>query len=272
MINSGELVQLISPKGKRYLRVFNPEEELHTHDGKLDFSLMQEVEFGDYISTHLGKKYRLLKPTLHDLLKNIKRETQIIYPKDIGYILLKLNVGPGSRVLEVGSGSGSLTLALAWYVGNSGLVYSFEYREKFQKLCARNLSQVGLLQNVRQINQDIQLGSGLQEMDCAFIDVRTPWEYLEQIASSLRNGAPIGFLLPTMNQVSQLLEGLEDGDFSDVEVLELILRHYKPVPDRLRPEDRMIAHTGFLVFARLNKHKHKTQQGQTAHCCNSGQA
>ncbi|MFW6415040.1 MAG: tRNA (adenine-N1)-methyltransferase [Thermodesulfobacteriota bacterium] len=252
MIYPGELVQLVSPKGKRYLRTFNPDDELHTHDGKLDLNLLDGTDFGDYIQTHLGKKYRVLKPTLHDLLKNIKRETQIIYPKDIGYILLKLSVGPGSRIIEFGSGSGSLTLALAWYVGSTGIVYSFERREKFLQLCARNLARVGLQDNVKQINQDIGDGIDLQEMDSAFMDVRTPWEYLDQIAQGLRNGAPVGFLLPTVNQVSDLLQSLENAPFSDVEVVELMLRHYKPVPDRLRPEDRMIAHTGFLVFARLN--------------------
>ena len=253
MIYPGELVQLVSPKGKRYLRTFNPDDALHTHEGKLDLNLLHETEFGDYIKTHLGKNYRVLKPTLHDLLKNIKRETQIIYPKDIGYILLKLSVGPGSRIIEFGSGSGSLTLALAWYAGSSGIVYSFERREKFMEICANNLARVGLQNNVQQINQDIEEGIDLQEMDCAFIDVRTPWECLDQVAQGVRNGAPVGFLLPTVNQVSNLLESLDQGPFSDVEVVELMLRHYKPVSDRLRPEDRMVAHTGFLLFARLNK-------------------
>lgn len=253
MINSGELIQLVSPKGKRYLRTFNPGNELHTHDGKIDFRLIQDADFGDYVQTHMGKKYRVLKPTIHDLLKNIKRVTQIIYPKDIGYILLKLSVGPGTQIIEAGSGSGSLTLALAWYVGSTGVVYSFENREKFQRLCAQNLEKVGLQDNVRLINRDLEDGIDLCEKDCAFIDVRTPWEYLNQISAALRNGAPIGFLLPTFNQVSQLLEDLDTGPFSDIEVLELMLREYKPVPDRLRPDDRMVAHTGFLIFARNNK-------------------
>ena len=86
--------------------------------------------------------------------------------------------------------------------------------------------------------------------DALFLDVRTPWDHLEAAAAVVRPGAPVGFLLPTTNQISELLAALEDSPFEDVEVLEILVRRYKPVPERLRPEDRMVAHTGFLVFAR----------------------
>ena len=253
MITPGELIQLVSPKGKRYLRVFDPEEELHTHDGKLILKDMCALNYGDSIASHLGKNYTILKPTLYDLLKNIKRQTQVIYPKEIGYILLKLGIGPGSTVIEAGCGSGALTMALAWFVGEQGKVHSFERRPEFQALCARNLARVHLDERVSFYTKDIQDGFDIAEADAVFIDVRTPWEYLDQILGGIKNGHPVGFLLPTMNQVSLLLAGLEHKPYTDFEVLEILLRRYKPVPERLRPEDRMVAHTGFLIFARARK-------------------
>jgi tRNA (adenine57-N1/adenine58-N1)-methyltransferase len=243
----------VSPQGKRFLRILDPEASLHTHDGKILMADVCQVEFGQTVSSHLGRTYRVLKPTLHELLKNVERRTQIIYPKDIGYILLKLSIAPGGSVLEAGSGSGSLTLAFAWYVGAQGKVHTFERRSEFAALCSKNLERVGLLDRVVQYERDIGEGFGLEEMPAGFIDVRTPWEYLDQLAACLRNGSPAGFLLPTMNQVETLLRGMETSVFTDTEVVEILLRRYKPVPDRLRPEDRMVAHTGYLVFATVHK-------------------
>ncbi|MFO8032658.1 MAG: tRNA (adenine-N1)-methyltransferase [Desulfohalobiaceae bacterium] len=253
MIKPGELIQLVSPKGKRYLKQAWPEEVLHTHDGALEMAQVLESDFGSTVYTHLSRAYRILKPTLYDLLKNVKRKTQIIYPKEIGYILLKLGIRPGSTVIEAGSGSGALTVAFSWYVGDRGKVYSFEYRQEFFDLCALNLQRYGVQENVQQHLLDIEQGFGLEDADAAFLDVRIPEDYLSQLAQALLDGAPVGFLLPTMNQVSNLLAALEKERFTELEVLEIFLRRYKPVPDRLRPEDRMVAHTGYLVFARVQK-------------------
>ncbi|WP_084301633.1 tRNA (adenine-N1)-methyltransferase [Desulfonatronovibrio hydrogenovorans] len=251
MINPGQLVMLVSPKGKRYFRISNPEETINTNDGQLQMQKVMERGFGSRIDTHLGRTYTVLKPTLYDLIKSVKRRTQIIYPKDIGYIIVKLGIGPGSRVIESGSGSGAMTTALAWFVGNEGRVYSYERREEFATLCRSNLEKNGLAARVENIARDISLGFDQNNVDALFLDVRTPWDYLEHIPGTLLAGGPIGFLLPTANQVSTLLDALERGPFTSVEVLEILVRRYKPVPERLRPDDRMVAHTGYLVFARL---------------------
>lgn len=250
MIEPGQLVLLISQKGKRYLRKFEPEGEVHTHDGMLLMEDVRKAGFGQYVRTHLGRPYLVLKPTLHDLIKGVKRQTQIMYPKEIGYLMLKLGIGPGSRVIESGTGSGGLTTALAWFVGETGKVYTYERREEFYKLAGKNLERVGLAQRVEQVNQNIEEGFVHTGADALFLDVRTPWEYLHNIPGAVIPGAMCGFLLPTTNQVSDLLRGLEDGPFADMEVMEILVRRWKPVADRLRPDDRMVAHTGFLVFAR----------------------
>ena len=253
MISSGELIQLVSPQGKKYLRILYPEKELHTHDGKIDMSLIMGLDFGDSITTHLGKTYTIFKPTLYDLIKNIERRTQIIYPKDIGYILMRLGVGPGKKVVEAGCGSGGLTMALAYMVGNEGKVYAFDKRQEFVELCKKNLKKVGLEGRIELSLKDIAEGFGITDMDCGFLDVRTPWEYLKALSIAVKNGSMVGFILPTTNQVSSLLHALDNGPFTDIDVVEILLRRYKPVPERLRPDDRMVAHTGFLIFARVKK-------------------
>jgi len=250
MIEPGQLILLISHKGKRYLRKLEKGGEVHTHDGKLLMDEVAEVGFGQYVKTHLGRPYLVLKPTLHDLIKGVKRQTQIMYPKEIGYLMMKLGIGPGSTIIESGTGSGGLTTALAWFVGDTGKVITYERRADFFKLAGKNLERVGLADRVEQVNQNIEDGFLHSGADALFLDVRTPWEYLSSIPDAVIPGAMCGFLLPTVNQVSDLLRGLEDGPFADLEVLEILVRRWKPVADRLRPEDRMVAHTGFLVFAR----------------------
>ncbi|MGE4505252.1 MAG: tRNA (adenine-N1)-methyltransferase [Desulfovibrionaceae bacterium] len=250
MIDTGALVLLISPKGKRYLHKLDPAQEVHTHDGRLSMADIAAAGYGGHARTHLGRAYLVLKPTLHDLIKRVKRQTQIMYPKEIGYLVLKMGIGPGSTVIESGTGSGGLTTALAWFVGDGGRVITYERREEFHKLAGKNLARIGLDHRVEMVNADITEGFRHTGADALFLDVRTPWDYLHHIPAAVVPGAMCGFLLPTTNQVCDLLRGLEAGPFSDVEVMEILVRHYKPVADRLRPEDRMVAHTGFLIFAR----------------------
>ncbi len=262
MLESGSLILLVSPKGKQYLRKYDPQAKLHTQEGVLDMAQVQEAGYGGVITTHIGHPFRILRPSTYELIKGVKRSTQIMYPKEIGYTLLKLGIGPGARVVEAGSGSGGMTLAMAYHVGDTGRVYTFERRPEFYELAGKNLDAAGLSHRVTRFNHDISQGFAPPDVtpgdpvsdpagaDALFLDVRTPWDYLPQVAQVVCPGAPVGFLLPTTNQISDLLRGLENAPFADVEVLEILVRRYKPVADRLRPEDRMVAHTGFLVFAR----------------------
>ena len=246
----GELILLLSPKGRRYLRRLEQGVDFCGEGGVITAADLAAASFGGEARSHLGLPFRLLRPGLHDLLRGLRRNTQVMYPKDIGYVCLRLGAGRGSRIIEAGSGSGALSLALSWFSGEQGLVYSYEAREEFFRLTMRNLDWAGLGANVLQHCCDISQGFAEREVDAVFLDMREPWHYLEQALAALRPGGILGFLLPTTDQVSQLLLGLERGPFAEVEVEELLLRRWKPLPDRLRPEDRMIAHTGFLIFAR----------------------
>ncbi|WP_273524930.1 tRNA (adenine-N1)-methyltransferase [Mailhella massiliensis] len=257
----GDLVILASPRGKRHIYRIEQGQDLHTQDGVMRACDVVEAEFGTEVRTAKGVPFRLQKPQLHDLVMGIKRQTQIMYPKDMGLICFKLGVGNGRTILEVGSGSGGFTLALSWFSGPEGHVHSFEAREEFHKLAKRNLEWAGVGKNVTLHLRDIANGFGVDAPDCLngkkgdalFLDVRTPWEYLDAAREALVPGAPIAFLLPTVEQVSQLITALEIGPFEETEVCEVLVRPWKVVPGRLRPADRMSAHTAFLVFTRIQE-------------------
>ena len=139
----GDLVIIVTPKGKRSLRRVDENQDMHTQDGILRMADVVEAPFGSEVCTTLGVPYRIQKPTLNDIVKGVKRQTQILYPKDIGYICMRLGVGPNRTVIEAGTGSGSLTVALSWFSGTTGKVHTFEAREEFHKLARRNLEWAG---------------------------------------------------------------------------------------------------------------------------------
>ncbi len=246
----GDLALLLSAEGKRFLIRLASGEVLHTHRGMIPHDSLIGTPLGRTVPTHLGSPFLALEPSLHDLLLNIRRSSQIMYPKEIGYALLKLNVGQGKRVIEAGTGSGALATALAHCVCPGGRVYSYEVREDMHNLARKNLEAVGLLPYVDLKLRDIALGFDETDVDACFLDVREPWEYLEQVRAAVKPGGFFGALVPTANQVIEILYRLQDLRFGAVEVEELILRPYKPVPGRLRPEDRIVGHTGYLIFAR----------------------
>lgn len=261
MLNYNDLVILVSPRGRRKLVKLEPEKKFESQDGILLCDDLINADFGDEVYTNLSYPFRLIKPQLYDLIMGIKRQTQIMYPKDMAYILMKLDVGEGYTVLEAGSGSGGFTLALSWACGKTGKVHSFEAREEFHKLAQQNVRRLGFGDNVSFHLRNIEEGFGIddpnilnnQKADALFLDVRTPQDYLDQALEALKPGASLAFLLPTTDQVTALLYALEKKEFEETEVCEILVRPWKPIPDRLRPADRMAAHTGFLVFAKHQK-------------------
>ncbi len=192
----------------------------------------------------------LLRPSTDDIVRNLERSTQIIYPKDAGYILMKLSIAPGCRVVEAGTGSGGLTLVLANAVRPTGRVTSYDIRSDRQELARSNLEEVGLADWVTFKNCDIADGIEECELNAMFLDLPNPWDYLFQAHSALAGGGFFGSILPTANQVINLVAALETADFGLVEVEELMLRPYQTASARSRPKDRLKPHTGYLVFAR----------------------
>ncbi|MBM4429129.1 MAG: tRNA (adenine-N1)-methyltransferase [Chloroflexi bacterium] len=246
---AGDVVLIILDR-KRMLIRLQVGQVQHTHHGLIRHDEVIGQVPGMKLATHLGQHFLALFPSLYDIIMSIDRVSQIIYPKEIGYILLKLNVGPGSRIVEGGTGSGALTIALAHTVRPHGRIYSYDQRDDMLRVATKNLTNTGLLEQVELKQRDIAEGFDERGVDALFLDVRTPWLYLTQVWETLAEGGFFGAVLPTANQVSELIAGLETSSFSDIEVCEILLRAYKPVAARLRPQDRMVAHTGYLVFAR----------------------
>jgi tRNA (adenine57-N1/adenine58-N1)-methyltransferase len=246
----GDLALLVGLRHKYYIFPLIPGGVMHTHRGMLNHDDLIGLPWGSQVFSHQGSPFFLLQPSLADILNDLKRSTQIMYPKDIGYILTRLSVGPGQTVLEAGTGSGSMTVALAFAVGLQGRVITYEKREEFQNLARKNLERLGLAERVTFKLRDIATGFDETDADAFFLDVPNPWDYVSQVRTALKPGGFFCNLVPTFNQVETLLHALRREGFAFIEVCEILLRYYKPEPTRLRPTDRMVAHTGFLTFAR----------------------
>ncbi|MFP3852976.1 MAG: tRNA (adenine-N1)-methyltransferase [Anaerolineales bacterium] len=246
----GDLAMLQAEDRKQFIFKLTAGEQFQSHLGTIEHEQLIGKTWGSATESHLGHQFRLLQPSLRDLLLSIKRRSQIIFPKDIGYIMLRLSIAAGQRVLEAGTGSGALTMALAWSVGEKGQVISIDRRNDMQELARSNLAEVGLERRVNFIHGAVEDQDGLDPVDVLFLDLPEAAEMLNPALKLLRPGGYFGAILPTANQVSELLAAMEEAVMTDIDACEVMLRFYKTVPARLRPTDRMVAHTGYLVFGR----------------------
>ena len=203
------------------------------------------------VRTHLGFPYFLLLPSTADLIQNIRRNSQTIYAKDAGYLALKLGVVPGSRVIEAGAGSGAMCTVFAALVGDEGHVYSYDVREDMLDTTRKNLEWVGLADRVTLQQHDAIEGFSQEDIDAVFLDMPEPWLALRAARAALRGGGMLATIVPTVNQLGQIIDALQTSrEFGLIEAEELLLRSYRTIPTRVRPNDQMVGHTGFLVFAR----------------------
>jgi len=250
-IQDSDLALIIDTKDKAHLVKIGAGKKFETHHGFILYDAMIGQPWGSMMYSSMGHAYLIFRPGTADLIKHIKRSSQVIFPKDSAYILMRLNVKPGKRILESGCGSGGLTLALATSVMPTGRVYSQEIREDFIKLTRKNMERIGLDPYVTFIQADSTQGFLVDEkVDAVFLDMPAPETCVPQARAVLKDGGFFGSLVPTTNQVQNLLRALDQSAFGLIDVEEIMTRRYKPVADRLRPQDRMIAHTGFLIFAR----------------------
>lgn len=246
----GDLAQLVGLTHKHFIFTLKGGGEFQSHRGVLKHDDLIGKPWGSQIFSHTGAPFFLLQPSLADILNELPRTTQILYPKDIGYIVIQMGVSTGQTVMEAGTGSGSMTIALASAVGAEGRVVSYEQKTDVQNLARKNVERIGLASRVDFKLRDIQEGFDETDADAFFLDVQNPFDYIPQVRNALKPGGFFGTLLPTFNQVEKVLNALRTNKFAFIEVCEILLRYYKPNPSRLRPADRMVAHTGFLVFGR----------------------
>ena len=239
----GEWVTFWTKDEKIFVFPLRRGERLQTHLGVLEHEQIRRAGPGRFVG--YGWAFRA---TPEDwVLHAIQRKTQILYPKDSGYLLLKLGIRDARRVLEVGTGSGAMTCVLAWMLrGKRAEIVSYDRRTEFQELARKNLRRLGLEGKVRFRQPPIE---EVEAFDLAIVDVRHPEEVLPVVHRALVPGGAVGILVPTVNQVVRTLEALREG-FQRVEVVEVLQRQYRPIPERVRPEDRMTAHTGYILTGR----------------------
>ena len=246
----GNLALLVGLRHKHFILTLHAGAKFETHRGVLQHDDLIGRDWGSQVFSHMGAPFFLLQPTLADVLLDLPRSTQILYPKDIGFILVTMGIGPGMKVLEAGTGSGAMTIAAAFAVGPEGKVVTYEVREDMQNLAKKNLDRVGLSSRVEFKLRDIGQGIDETDADVFFLDVPNPWDYVHNVRAALKPGGFFCSLVPTFNQIESLLRSMRQSRFAFVEVCEILLRYFKPEPSRIRPTDRMVAHTGFLVFGR----------------------
>jgi tRNA (adenine57-N1/adenine58-N1)-methyltransferase catalytic subunit len=247
-VKEGAGVLIVSPDEKTYLVKVLSGKGMGTHLGEINLGDAIGLEYGERIYSNLKHPFLVLEPTLEDRMMKLKRRTQIIYPKDAGLILLKCGVMTGMRVVECGSGSGALTMALANAVAPSGKVYTYDRREEFCENARRNIENAGYSDYVEFKHREAQAGFDEEEVDVAILDLPSPWDGIPAAAKALRGGGRIASLSPTYNQVERCVERLGQEGFVLIETIEVLLRSIRVARGKTRPVDRMVGHTGFLTF------------------------
>jgi len=259
-----DIILIVGKDRRTFIRTVKPGNRFECHMGYLEYDDIVGLPYGSQVPTQMGHKLFILPPHTDDIIRHLQREGQIIFPKDLGYIMLKLGIRPGVRVIEAGTGSGALTVTLATLVGNEGHVYTYERRARMMERAIANVRRLDMLDRVTFHGRDISDGFDERDVNALFLDVREPWEYLPQARAALRGGGFFGALVPTINQVITLADHLYDGPWFMMEIEELILRPYKTIPARIRPDDQMIGHTGFLVFARAVDREDRSEPDEPA--------
>ena len=254
-LQAGERVLLIDNRDRRYLLTLATGKQWHSHSGVLDHDVLIGAPEGTWARTSGGAKVLVFRPTLADYVLKMKRGAQVVYPKDIGLILVFADVFPGAHVLEAGSGSGSLTLALSRAVGPDGRVISYEIREDHHERAVENIDlwysgSGGKPENLELRVGDVFEGILERDFDRMILDLPEPWRAVGAATASLRPGGIVCCYLPTVPQVEKVVHAMRAGGFSLVNTFEGLIRTWNIDGQSVRPDHRMVAHTGFIVTGR----------------------
>lgn len=247
-LRAGERVLLVDQKERRYLLRLREGAEFHTHAGIVAHDALIGAEEGTTVEGNTGRRFLVLRPTLADVVLKMPRGAQVIYPKDLGAILLAADISPGVRVLESGVGSGALSMTL---LRAGAVVLGYELRAEFAERARANVEallgpDVAYTVEVR----DLTDGIDERQLDRVLLDMPCPWAVVGAAAEALRPGGILCSYLPTINQTAQLREALASGPWGIAESFELLRRSWHVEARSVRPDHRMVAHTGFLTTAR----------------------
>jgi tRNA (adenine57-N1/adenine58-N1)-methyltransferase len=250
--SEGEDVVIRDAKGREYLVTLKEGDHFSTHRGTLSHGEIIGRADGTLIKAPSGEEYIVFRPTFNQFVMNLKRTAQIIYPKDIGPILLWADVHPGALVVEGGAGWGALTIALLRALGERGKLVTYEIRKDFAAAAERNIRRfLGKAGNFEIKLRDLYEGIEERNVDRVILDLPEPWRAVEHVRTALRSGGIFLSYLPTIIQVKELCETVRsDGGFSEPEIFEVIHRPWNVKGMSVRPVSWMFSHSAFITVAR----------------------
>ena len=251
LLDFGELVLLVDHKKRRYLITLEKGREFQSHVGVLSHELIVGQDEGAEVATTRGQRFVVFRPTLTDYVLSMPRGAQVIYPKDLGPLLLLADIGPGVRVLESGLGSGALSMTM---LRAGAEIVGYELREDFAARAAKNVK--AFLGSEASSRYHVELrncyeGIDERELDRVVLDLPEPWNVATHAAEALRPGGILVSYSPSIMQVSQLTNALRQSSFAEISTTEVLNRTWHVEGASVRPDHRMVAHTGFLTRARL---------------------
>jgi tRNA (adenine57-N1/adenine58-N1)-methyltransferase len=251
LLRAGEDVLFIDNKEREYLRTLTPGRRISLHRGTFLTEQIIGLAEGSLVYTQNNEPFRIFRPTYAHLIPNLPRKAQVIYPKDTAVMLLWGDIFPGASVVEIGSGPGALTIALLRAIGPSGKLTTVEIREDHCEMARGNVARFfGEAPNWSLQLADAYEGFAAQDVDRLLIDLPEPWRVLPPAAKALRYGGVLVGYIPTVVQVKSLVDELRaHPGFDGIEVMENLQRYWHVKDLSVRPEHRMVAHTGFLVIA-----------------------
>jgi tRNA (adenine57-N1/adenine58-N1)-methyltransferase len=237
---------------KKWLMKVSKKQQFHTHVGVINHKDVVGKEYGSTIKTNKGKYIYLLEPTIHDYIMKSQRSTQIVYPKDLGYIAARTGLQSGQKVVEIGTGSGSLTTFLASIVNPRGHVYTFDVDPNFMDIARKNIEKAGVAKYVTMEKLDIKSVKKvpITDADIVVVDLGDPWSVVPQARKMLKGSGAFVAICPTMNQLEKLATSLNENDFYDIECTEQIVRTIEAREGKTRHSFRSIGHTTYVAFAR----------------------
>jgi tRNA (adenine57-N1/adenine58-N1)-methyltransferase len=244
-------VLLFDAKGRRYLVGLATGTDFHTHAGFVAHDDILGQEEGTTVRSSRGARYIVVRPTLAEVVLKMPRGAQVIYPKDLGPILVMADIFPGARVLESGLGSGAMSMAL---LRAGAEITGYELRADFAARAVANvagfLGQAALAHYHVEV-RDVYEGIGTKGLDRVVLDLPEPWRAVKHVATALRPGGIIVSYLPSVPQVMTLRDALDSSGFAMAETVEILQRSWHIEGQAVRPDHRMVGHTGFLTSARL---------------------
>ena len=239
----------LSPR-KKWLIQVSPGKQVHTHAGYIEVEEVIGKEYGQSVMTNTNQEIYLLYPRLNDFIFKSKRATQILYPKDMAIIASWTDLSNGKKVVEAGTGSGSLSCFIANLIRPEGRLYTYDVREESHEIAKKNIEKAGLSEFVTLKIKDAKLGLEEKDMDVAILDLGDPWTLIKTMKGCLRPGGILASVSPTINQVEKVVIELQNEGFLEIETLEILMREMEVREGKTRPAMRMVGHTTYLTFAR----------------------